>query len=338
MASHYKFAIIGCGQIAARHAEQIKNNGQLTAVCDVVKERADNFSQQYGAKAYYDVDKLLQQEKEIDIVSVCTPNGLHAVHTIKSLKSGKHVLCEKPMAISTRDAKEMIEAEKLTGKKLFVVKQNRYNPPVVFLKQLISEKKLGRILNFQINCFWNRPVSYYQSSWKGTRQLDGGTLFTQFSHFIDLLYWLLGDVSNAQGIRKNFLHKECIEFEDTGVAYLEMNGGAIGTIHYTINSAGKNMEGSVVVFGEKGTVKIGGQYLNELEYFSVDSVPRPDLPESKPANQYGFYQGSMSNHNKVYEHLVIAIDDPTHVFINSEETLKTTEIIEKIYNSSPLLP
>jgi predicted dehydrogenase len=220
---------------------------------------------------------------------------------------------------------------------LFVVKQNRYNPPVVLVKQLIDEKKLGSIFNFQLNCFWNRPVSYYNSSWKGTQEMDGGILFTQFSHFIDLLYWLLGNVSTANGVRKNFMHKGCIEFEDTGVAFIEMNNGATGTVNYTINSTGKNMEGSLTLFGEKGTIKIGGQYLNELEYFSVEGEPRPLLPESRPANQYGLYEGSMSNHDKVYEHLIKALTDTSHVFINSEETLKTIEIIEKIYDSSPLL-
>ncbi len=333
----YKFAIIGCGKIAARHAEQIRKKGQLIAVCDIVKEKADDFSNKYNAKTHYNIEDLLEQEKEIDIVSVCTPNGLHAIHSIKSLKAGKHVLCEKPMAISSIDGRQMIETEKSTGKKLFVVKQNRYNPPVAFVKELIDEKKLGSIFNFQINCFWNRPVSYYNSSWKGSLKLDGGILFTQFSHFIDLLYWLLGDVSNASGVRKNFLHRDCIEFEDTGAACLEMSNGATGTINYTINSNGKNMEGSLTLFGEKGTIKIGGQYLNELEYFSVEGEARPSLPNGKPANQYGFYEGSMSNHDKVYEHLIKAINDPAHVFINSEETLKTIEIIEKIYSSSPFL-
>lgn len=335
--SNYKFAIIGCGQIAARHAEQIKKNGELVAVCDIVKEKADFFAKKYSAAPYYDFNDLLEKKKEIDIVSVCTPNGLHAVHSIKSLKAGKHVLCEKPMAINSGDAREMIETEQLTGKKLFVVKQNRYNPPVVFVKQLIDEKKLGHIFSFQLNCFWNRPISYYENSWKGTQKMDGGILFTQFSHFIDLLYWLLGDVINANGVRRNFLHKDCIEFEDTGVAFLEMAGNCMGTINYTINSTAKNMEGSLTLFGEKGTVKIGGQYLNELEYFSVEGESRPSLAGGKPANQYGFYEGSMSNHDKVYENLVKAIDDPSYEFINSEETLKTIEIIEKIYSSSPLL-
>lgn len=336
--SKYKFAIVGCGQIATRHAEQIKKHGQLVAVCDVVNEKAVALGKIYSSKTYCSIEELLASEKDIDLVSICTPNGLHAGHSIKSLQAGKYVLCEKPMAITTASALQMIQAEKECGKRLFVVKQNRFNPPVAFIKKLIEENKLGTIFSFQLNCFWNRPASYYQSSWKGTKNLDGGTLFTQFSHFVDLLYWLIGDVAVVSGQRKNFSHKECIEFEDTGVAFLETRSGSIGTIHYTINSAKKNMEGSLTLFGERGTVKIGGQYLNELEYFSVEGESHPALPFGKPANQYGFYEGSMSNHDKVYDEMIKAIEDPTHNFINSEETLKTIEIIEKIYNASPLLP
>ena len=336
MSTRYKFAIIGCGQIATRHAMQIQQRGQLIAVCDIVQKRADDFSKKFCAKPYYDIDQLLSNEKEIDVVSICTPNGLHAIHSIKSLQAGKQVLCEKPMAIRTKDARKMIDTEKQTGKRIFVVKQNRFNPPVVFIKQLLDEKKLGKVFNFQLNCFWNRPAAYYHNSWKGTKEMDGGILFTQFSHFIDLLYWLLGDMSSASGARQNFLHKDCIEFEDTGVAFIKMNNGAIGTINYTINSKQKNMEGSLTLFGEKGTVKIGGQYLNELEYFSVEGEEAPLLQQGKPANQYGFYEGSMSNHDKMYEQLIKTLDDPAHIFINSEETLKTIEIIEKIYSSSPL--
>jgi len=337
MSSQYKFAIIGCGQIASRHAELIQKNGQLIAVCDIIPEKADSFSTKFSSKAYNNIDELLINEREVEVVVICTPNGLHASHSIKSLQAGKHALCEKPMATTTNDAREMVKAEKQAGKRLFVVKQNRYNPPVVFVKKIIEENKLGRVFNFQMNCFWNRPATYYQSSWKGTKELDGGILFTQFSHFIDLLYWLLGDVSKVKGERKNFLHKDCIEFEDTGVALLEMNNGGFGTINYTINSEKKNMEGSLTLFGEKGTVKIGGQYLNELEYFSVQGESRPALPAGKAANQYGFYEGSMSNHDKVYEQMIKAIDDPQHDFIRSDETLKTIEIIEKIYSASPLL-
>jgi len=337
MNSKLRFAIIGCGKIASRHAAEATKHGRLLAVCDIAKEKADALAKQFSAKPYYNIMELLANEKEIDIVSICTPNGLHADHSIQSLHKCKHVLCEKPMAISSADAKKMIDAAKETGSKLYVVKQNRFNPPVAFVKQFLDDNKLGKIFSFQLNCFWNRPPAYYQNSWRGSKKLDGGILFTQFSHFIDLLFWLLGDVASVNGIRSNYMHQGLIDFEDTGVAYLKMHSGAIGTFNYTINSHLKNLEGSLLLFGEKGSVKIGGQYLNELEYFSVDGELPPDLSKGKPSNQYGFYEGSMSNHDKVYEMLVRAIDDPAFSFITMEETLKTIEIIEKIYAASPLL-
>ena len=332
----YKFAIIGCGNIAQRHAEQIVATGQLVAVCDVNTEKARILADKYNVRSYISIDDLLQNEK-IDVVSICTPNGLHAPHSIAALQAGTHVLCEKPMAISVADGKKMVEAARLYQKKLFVVKQNRYNPPVEFVKNLLTENKLGKILSFQVNCFWNRPVEYYKNSWKGTMALDGGTLFTQFSHFIDLLYWFLGDIEQVQGWRSNYIHKEVIEFEDTGIVMIQMANGAMGTLSYTVNSLPKNMEGSITLFGEKGTAKIGGQYLNELEFFWAEGEVAPLLAVGKPANDYGFYEGSMSNHHKIYEHLIKTLNDPNHVFLEAAEALKSVEIIEKIYVSSPII-
>lgn len=329
------FAIIGCGRIAKRHAEQIDNIGDLVAVCDIVLENAAELAANYGAKIYLSIEDLLLNEPGIDVISICTPNGLHAKHAIKSLKAGKHVLCEKPLCLSVTDAKKMVEAANLSEKKLFVVKQNRYNPPVEAVKKLLKEDKLGNIFSFQINCFWNRPREYYLNTWKGTKNMDGGTLFTQFSHFIDLLYWLLGDVKKVKAITKNYEHPT-IEIEDSGVIMFEMLNGAIGTLNYTVNSYQKNMEGSFTLFGEKGTVKIGGQYLNELEYQCIEGVEIKNLPQGKPANSYGFYQGSMSNHDKVYEHLIKAISIPGYEFASALDGLKTVEIIEKIYAAARL--
>ena len=327
------FAIIGCGRIASRHAGQMIKHGRLVAVCDIIPEKADEFGALYKAKAYYTIDELLKSETKIDVVSICTPNGLHARQSIQALEAGCHVLCEKPLCIETKDGRLMITAAEKAGKKLFVVKQNRYNPPVTFLKKLIVNGKLGKIYSFQINCFWNRPDAYY-TGWKGNKAMDGGTLFTQFSHFIDLLYWLLGDVAAVKTISKNFAHGS-IDFEDTGAVLFEMEDGAIGSLNYTVNSFEKNMEGSFTVFAEKGTVKIGGQYLNELEYCRVAGIDQPDLPAGNPANGYGFYSGSMSNHDKVYENLMIALQDEGHAFANAAEGLKTVEIIEKIYKGTP---
>src|SRR5690606_36451631 len=152
-------------------------------------EKADAFAAQYNTKAYYSIEDLLAAEKNIDVVSVCTPNGLHARHSIQALKAGCHVLCEKPMAITVRDCGEMIQAAEKANKRIFAIKQNRFNPPVVAVKQALDDGRLGDVYSIQLSCFWNRNAEYYQNSWKGTKALDGGTLFTQFSHFIDLLYW-----------------------------------------------------------------------------------------------------------------------------------------------------
>jgi UDP-N-acetyl-2-amino-2-deoxyglucuronate dehydrogenase len=330
-----KFAIIGCGRIAARHAEQINRLGALIAVCDKIESRAKSFGEKYGAKVYSDFNDLLFTEKNLDVVTICTPNGLHAEHSIKAFRKGFHVVCEKPMAISVYDCGEMIKEAEKANKRLFVVKQNRYNPPVRAIKEAIDENRLGKIFSVQLSCFWNRNVEYYtESDWKGTLKLDGGTLFTQFSHFIDLLYWLFGDIKKVDALTSNFNHDKIIEFEDTGVVIVEFYNGIIGTINYTVNSFEKNMEGSLTIFGENGTVKIGGQYLNELEYQNIKDFKITDLPEGNPPNNYGQYSGSMSNHDKVYENVVDVLLNKGTIGTNGFEGLKTVEIIDKIYSSA----
>lgn len=327
------FGVAGCGRIAGRHCEHIGKVGRLAAVCDVVRDRADRFASEHQCAAYASLKEMLEQCPDIDVVSVCTPNGLHAQHTITALEAGRHVLCEKPMAISSQDCGDMIQAAERANRRLFVVKQNRFNPPVAAVKQAIDEGKLGRIYSVQLNCFWNRNPEYYQDSWKGSLELDGGTLYTQFSHFIDLLYWLIGDIESAMAFAENFAHQETVEFEDCGVAALKFRNGALGAVHFTINSFAKNMEGSLTIFAEKGTVKIGGQYLNELEYQSFDNFRIEGLPEGRPANQYGHYQGSMSNHDQVYKNVVDVLSNDGVIATNGFEGLKTVEIIEKIYGA-----
>ncbi len=336
MSNKFLFALIGCGRIGTRHAEHIVNYGILAAVCDTDKIKANEMAKKYNAAVYYSLEDLLLKEKDINVVSVCTPNGLHAMHSIQSLNAGKNVLCEKPMAIDVSDCGEMIKAAEKNNKRLFVIKQNRFNPPVVAVKDLIDNDKLGKIYSVQLNCFWNRNKDYYQNSWKGTKELDGGTLYTQFSHFIDLLYWLIGDVKKVYALTANFAHQDIIEFEDTGVVILQFYNNVLGTINYTVNSFARNMEGSITIFGEKGTVKIGGQYLNELEYQSIEGVIM-DVPKGNKANDYGTYMGSMSNHDKVYENLVDVINNGASIVTNLFGGLKTVEIIDKIYQSAKLL-
>ncbi len=326
-----RFAIIGCGRIAQRHAEHINKLGKLIAVCDNVKEKADELATKYNVTPYYDITALLEKEKNIDVVAICTPNGLHAQHAIESLKAGFHVLCEKPMAIDVSDCDKMIQTAEKVNKRLFAIKQNRFNPPVQAVKKVIDDGRLGKIYSVQLSCFWNRNADYYQNSWKGTKALDGGTLFTQFSHFIDLLYWMIGDIKDVQAYTANYAHKGIIEFEDTGVVIAKFQNGAIGTINYTVNSYEKNMEGSLTIFGEKGTVKIGGQYLNELEYQNIEGYRIEELATGNTANNYGSYQGSMSNHDKVYENLIDVLMNNASISTSAFEGLKTVEIIDKIY-------
>ncbi len=334
MSDKIKFAIIGCGRIAQRHAEHINNKGILVAVCDVVKDKADKMADTYKARAYYSIEDLLQKEKDIDVVSICSPNGLHAAHSIKVLRAGFHVLCEKPMAIHVQDCGEMLQAAEKSNRRLFAIKQNRYNPPVAAVKKIIEEGRLGKINSVQLNCFWNRNNDYYHNSWKGTLKMDGGTLFTQFSHFIDLLYWIAGDVQEVQAYMGNYVHQDIIEFEDTGVVILRFTNGAIGSINYTVNSYNKNMEGSLTLFGDKGTVKIGGQYLNELEYQQIEGYTIENLPEGNKPNNYGNYVGSMSNHDKVYDNVIDVLQNNASITTSAFEGLKTVEIIEKIYKAA----
>jgi predicted dehydrogenase len=330
-----KFAIIGCGRIADRHAEQINRLAILQAVCDKVESRAVQLGKKYRSKIFSNYEDLLLKEKGLDVISVCTPNGLHAEQSIKAFRNGFHVLCEKPMAISVFDCGEMIKEAEKANKRLFVVKQNRYNPPVRAIKDALDENRLGKILSVQLNCFWNRNKDYYsKSEWKGTIKLDGGTLFTQYSHFIDLLYWMFGDIRRVEAMTRNLNHEKIIEFEDTGVVIIEFYNGIIGTINYTVNSFGKNMEGSLTIFGELGTVKIGGQYLNELEYQNIKDYKITDIPEGNPPNNYGQYIGSMSNHDKVYENVIDVLVNNGSIGTNGFEGLKTVEIIDKIYTAA----
>jgi len=328
------FAIVGCGRIGQRHAEQITKLGKLSAVCDIDPAKAKATGEQYKIPYYTSIEDLLEKAKDTDVISICTPNGLHAEQTIAALKAGYHVVCEKPMALSVQDCGEMINTAEKANRRLFVVKQNRFNPPVAAVKKIIDEGKLGKILSAQLNCFWNRNEEYYKNSWKGTMDLDGGTLFTQFSHFIDLFYWMIGDVKEVAGFKGNLGHDGLIEFEDTGCIALLFHNGAIGTINYTVNSHRKNMEGSLTIFGEKGTVKIGGQYLNELEYQDIEDYEIKDLPPGNPPNNYGKYQGSMSNHDKVYANVIDVLSNGGVIATNGFEGLKTVEIIDKIYSAA----
>ncbi|MEP7079705.1 MAG: Gfo/Idh/MocA family oxidoreductase [Ginsengibacter sp.] len=332
----FRFGIIGCGKISIRHAENMARFGRIVAVCDIITERAEILAEKFGANPYSDIMAMLEKEKELNVIAICTPNGLHATHSIACLNAGKDVLCEKPLCIHKEEGEKMLSAAKKNHRKLFVVKSTRFNPPVIKLKNLLESNRLGEIYSFHLSCIWNRPASYYFNSWKGTLALDGGTLYTQFSHYIDVLYWLFGEVKNAQGVRKNLAHQGIIEFEDTGAISLQMESGVIGSLNYSVNSFNKNMEIALTVVAEKGTIKIGGEYLNELIY-SEDPSLIENVAGGNGANDYGTYKGSMSNHQHVYDNFIKALTNKDNVSTTATDGLKSVEMIEKIYADCKLI-
>lgn len=327
------FSIVGCGAIAQRHATHAKNYGELHSVYDIDIEKANQFAANYSCIAYTSYQELLLNSKA-QVIVICTPNYLHATQSILALKNGFHVICEKPMALTSIDCLAMITTATNSNRQLFIVKQNRYNPPVAAVKKAIEDNVLGKILSLQLNCFWNRDNTYYQNStWKGKQNLDGGILYTQFSHFIDLLIWMFGEVEEVKAMSKNYRHNESTEFADTVTASVHFISGILATIHCTINSFKKNMEGSITIFGEKGTIKIGGEYLNVLEYQNIQGYSIDNLPKGNAANMYGSYTGSMSNHPLVYKNVIDVLQNKALPDVNMYDGLKTVTLIEKIYKA-----
>ncbi len=320
---HLAFGLVGCGHIGKRHAELIGKYGRLVAVCDVNEEKANHFASTYNTKPYLNFQLLLEKEKDLDVIVICTPNALHAVQSIAALQKGFHVLCEKPMALRSADALEMAKAAISCGRMLHIVKQNRYNAPVAYLKKLLDNGQLGRIYSLSMHCFWNRGWHYYNgSSWKGNKHLDGGIVFTQFSHFIDVACWMFGKMECESALGYNFAHQDLIEFEDTIIALARFDTGVIGTLHFSINAFKENMEGSITVLGEKGSVILGGQYLNRLSYHNVQGLDVPVLLPEGPVNEYPGYKGTMNNHARVYDYFI--------------ESLKQGELRHKELSSSIL--
>lgn len=329
-----RFLLVGCGTIGERHARLAAEKGVLVAVCDIDEKKAKAFSAKYGCYGYTSLNDMLRNE-EADALLVCTPNGLHAAQSISGLKANLHVLCEKPMAISSVDCKRMINAAATTTKHLLIVKQNRLNPPVAAVKDLLAKHKLGKIYSIQVNCFWNRGAKYYQqSNWRGTKELDGGVLFTQFSHFIDLLYWFFGEVKTVKGFTANVAHQQLIEVEDTGVFSFVTKAGVPGTLHYSTNTKHKNYEGSITILAEKATIKIGGAYLNTIEYQEPVLIDTAKLIAGNAANQYKGYEGSMNNHARVYDEFIEVISGRKKKYVSGEEGMHSVMMIEKFYRAA----
>ena len=334
MSEAIKFLIVGYGNIGRRHAEHIHQNyaTELAGVCDIRAELKDKLTD--DIPFFTDINEMVQQVKA-DVLCVCTPNYLHEQHTIIGLRAGLHTVVEKPMAMSVAECNNMIAAADETSKTIFAVKQNRYNPPVQAVKKLITEGALGKPYMIQVNCFWNRGDAYYsESGWRGKKAKDGGCLFTQFSHFIDILYYLNGKVKDVDGWIYNFAHRHNTEVEDTGSFVLKAENGSIINFNFTTCAYERNMEGSITIFAEKGTVKIGGQYLNTIEYQKLEQGNLPEINIAAKANDYGLYQGSMSNHDKVIQNVVDVLKHGHPVMTSASEGREVIHMIEQMYGGA----
>ncbi|MEN9522097.1 MAG: hypothetical protein RL065_474 [Bacteroidota bacterium] len=331
------FAVIGCGNIGTRHLNLLlqNNKANVVMVCDIDKKKNPSNS----IKGNYDFTTSISDvlsHPEIDIVNICTPHHLHAEMSIVALKKGKHVLVEKPMCIASADAKKMNATAIKYNRELIVVKQNRYNFPVQEVDKLLSKNKLGKILEVHCHVLWNRNNDYYKKSdWRGKIKTEAGALFTQGSHFIDLLTHWFGEIKKAQTIISTLHHN--IEIEDSGNSTVIFKNDAIGKIIWSNNVFEKNYEGSITIFGEKGTVKIGGKYLNKIEYWNIKGINQPSqLYNDDAPNEYqSGYQGSSSNHHKVFEDVIERILFNKKVkLVQGDEAVKSILAIEKIYSSA----
>jgi predicted dehydrogenase len=328
-----KFAVVGAGHIGKRHAEMItrENEGELVAMVDI-RSKEECGAESFGVPFFSTIEELLAANIEIDVVNICTPNGLHANQSLAALEAKKHVVCEKPMGLSKDNCEKVIFKSLQMSKNVFCVMQNRYSPPSQWIKSVVKDGILGDIYMVQLNCYWNRDDRYYKKGgWKGTPDLDGGTLFTQFSHFIDIMYWLFGDIDNIQGRFADFNHTETTAFEDSGFVSFDFINGGMGSINYSTSVADQNLESSLTIIGSKGSVKIGGQYMNEVEVCNIKDYEMPALAESNPANDYGPYKGSAANHNYVIQNVINTLKGRTTATTNALEGLKVVEIIERIY-------
>ena len=328
-----KFAVIGAGHIGKRHAEMITReaDAELVALVDV-RSAEECDAAHFNVPFFNTVEELLASDLDFDVVNVCTPNGLHAEQSIAALEAKKHVVCEKPMGLSKDNCEKVIFKSLQMSKQVFCVMQNRYSPPSEWIKSIIEDKILGDIFMVQLNCYWNRDDRYYKKGgWKGTADLDGGTLFTQFSHFIDIMYWLFGDIDNIQGKFADFTHKDSTAFEDSGFVSFDFINGGMGSINYSTAVAQQNLESSMTIIGSKGSVKIGGQYMNEVEVCNIPGYEMPELAETNPGNDYGAYKGSAANHHYVIENVINTLKGRTTSTTNALEGLKVVEIIERIY-------
>lgn len=335
-----KFAVVGSGNIGKRHIAVLdaEPGAKISAFCDTDRATRNEVSNLYDISAFEDFSEMLAST-DADVISICTPHALHAPMTVEACAAGKHVIVEKPIGLSSADADAMVAAAKKHDVALIVVKQNRYNKPIVLTSEALNSGKLGQVFMVKCDVLWNRHDEYYADSpWRGRKATEGGALFTQASHFIDLLIWWFGDVIHASSWIENKNHE--IEIEDCGAAILRFSSGVIGSVNWTTCVYRENYEGSITIISEFGTVKIGGKYLNTIEYWDVKDNPLPEGIEftDKP-NQYGKYQGTSSNHDKMFSDVIHRFrGGKNHSLVDGAEARKTVRAIEMIYESAQRNP
>ncbi|AYA38827.1 gfo/Idh/MocA family oxidoreductase [Hymenobacter oligotrophus] len=331
-----RFVICGAGHIGRRHAALVARSpaARLVALIDTDAALHAALAAEFaGVPCFASLEEYLGQGPAADVLTVATPNYLHAEQATQALRHGLHVVVEKPLALRRADAEAIVQTAQQTNRLVFGVMQNRYSPPAAWLKQVYDEGHLGQIYLVQINCFWNRDTRYYRpGSWHGTRALDGGTLFTQFSHFVDLLYWVFGDITNIEARFRDFNHHELTEFEDSGLVAFDLVRGGSGTLQYSTSVWDRNLESSITVVAEHGSLRIAGQYMDKVEYCHIRNYQLPALPRTNPANDYGTYQGSAANHVHLIENVIDTLQHRTVATTNAHDGLKVVEIIERIYS------
>lgn len=328
-----RFALTGCGRIAANHfaaLEQHAADAELVAVCDSDSLALEKAVTRTGAKGYRSHGEMLNESKP-DIVVIATPSGLHSQQAIAAAAVGCHVMTEKPMATRWRDGVEMVRACDLAGVRLFVVKQNRYNDTLQLLKQAVDQGRFGRIFSVAVNVFWTRPQEYYDSAkWRGTWEFDGGAFMNQASHYIDLLDWLVGPVESVMAYTGTLARN--IQVEDSGVASVRWRSGALGTVNVSMLTFPKNLEGSITILGERGTVRVGGVAVNKIEHWEF-AEPHPDDEHIRGASYqtssvYGF------GHPRYYQNVIATLRGNAEPGTDGREGLKSLEILIALYLSA----
>ncbi len=328
-----KMAIVGCGRISANHFSAVRTHSDkldLVALCDADPFRMAEAASQHGVPGYTTVGELLT-ESDADVIVLATPSGLHARQAIEAAEAGRHVVTEKPMATRWGDGRRMVEAFDRAGRRLFVVKQNRTNSTLQMLKHAVEARRFGRIFMISVNVFWTRPQEYYDSEgWRGRWEFDGGALMNQASHYVDLLDWIGGPVESVQAYTGTLARN--IEVEDTGVAGIKWRSGALGTLSVTMLTYPKNLEGSITVLGEKGTVRIGGIALNEILHWEFDSHD----PSDDKARESSYLTNSVYGHGHClyYENVIDVLRGRSEPDTDGREGLRSLELLTAMYISA----